>query len=79
MEVKTIKDFGHWCAKVGLWPVRIIDPDEALPIIIHYLNELDIDFASKGVVPLGFDWGCLENKCSGGYNSYNSNKSPDLS
>jgi len=76
MDIKEYKDVGWWCAKIGLWPVRIME--DTIPILNEYVNELGVDMNSPQVVPYGFDYGCLKDKCAGTYNSFNSDKSPDI-
>lgn len=74
--VKTVDDVKKLCANIGLEPVEL-DPT-AVSTVIQYLNDLRLDYTTYAVVPLGFDYGCLKNKCTKKFQSYNSNQSPLL-
>jgi len=79
--MKSLFDLGHNCAKLGLFPVAI-EPDH-VDIVIEYLNELELDFTAKAVVPLGYDWTCHKDgntsgKCEKSFNSFDSPQSKDI-
>jgi hypothetical protein len=43
MEIKSVMDVRHWCAKIGLFPVEM--DSEQLSPVISYINELGVDLA----------------------------------
>jgi len=42
----------------------------SVPIVIQYLNDLNLDFESVTVIPLGYDYGCERKKCTSKWQSY---------
>jgi hypothetical protein len=46
MDVKSVKDMHHWCAKIGLFPVHIKDSDQ-ISTLNHYAIENGIDLSIK--------------------------------
>jgi hypothetical protein len=43
------------------------------------LEDIGVYVNDYAIIPLGYDYGCQENKCSGKYRSFNSRESPDVS
>lgn len=66
------------CAKLGLYPVEL-RTKEQISQIHKYLTDIGLNLQSKGMVPLGYDYGCETSSCSGRYLSLNSKSSKDFS
>ena len=66
------------CAKLGLFPVELRVKDQ-ISQIHKYLTDIGLNLQSKGMVPLGYDYGCETSSCSGRYLSLNSKSTKDFS
>lgn len=65
------------CAKLGLFPVELRVKGQ-ISQIHKYLTDIGLNLQSKGMVPLGYDYGCETNSCSGRYLSLNSKTTKDF-
>jgi len=56
MQIDDLEDIHHWCAKIGLFPIRV--QEKSIKNIIEYVHEIGVDLTKKAVIPLAHDYGC---------------------
>jgi len=76
LKINSVEDIHIYCAKIGLFPVRI-EPD-SMETISYYIQSIGVDTSQEAVIPLGYDYGCALGKCESFYHSFSSDNSPDL-
>ena len=70
-SIETFRDIRYLCAKKGLEVINIANKD-ILNRIKQILKVKGWNLGLPYAIPLGFDYGCDGNLCSGNYNSLNS-------
>lgn len=76
-KIKSLDDVKYYCAKMGLQPVEL--KSKAQVLLIHrYLADIGVNLQSNGFIPLGFDYGCQQQACTGHYSSLNRRSSNDI-
>ena len=78
LDIKDFNSIRYQCAKVGLYPIQI-NNKETLERIYQVLTAKGYSLSKPIVVPLGYDYTCVNNKCSGIVNSLNDKQSPGIS
>ena len=76
-KIKNLNDVQYYCSKLGLYPVELKSKDQVL-LIHRYLEDIGVNFQSTGFIPMGIDYPCSKQLCSGKFNSLNSRQSGDV-
>ena len=74
LNIKNYKDIRYLCAKMGLKPINL-KSKEIIDTIIMAMRLKGWDLGYPLAIPLGWDYGCEKNQCSGDYASFSSEHS----
>jgi hypothetical protein len=76
-DVNTFKDLYSKCASIGLEPINIKNVS-MINIIYNILKFLGYNLNTDKVIPLAYDFGCDQSKCSGKFQAFTSDKLNDI-